>query len=95
MIETLLYEKLVPLWDKLVSQELFSLKRKKKKKGSPKPQITWSLWSATTRKGECITVLKADIGNLYMVSPIPYGYKVTAYRNKVCFKSPTTIFHSS
>ena len=32
MIETLLYEKLVPLWNKLVSQELFSLKRKKKKK---------------------------------------------------------------
>lgn len=32
MIKTLLYEKVVPLWDKLVSQELFSLKRKKKKK---------------------------------------------------------------
>lgn len=30
MIKTLLYEKVVPLWDKLVSQELFSLKRKKK-----------------------------------------------------------------
>lgn len=29
MIKTLLYEKVVPLWDKLVSQELFKKEKKK------------------------------------------------------------------